>query len=189
MYTRRDKRERKKRKKHPHTPRACHTLLVFFFFFFPFASRERKAGSETEPSRHWPPSYSHRCFKSSSVCACLPPCLRRAKHCFVSRAVFWFFVLEPCCPRPRHCFFFHQRRDCLSVLHEQLHQKYNLTAQFTLRVFLSFLCPIRARKGLQRSFHPCVSVLCPFMVGCECRRGMLESAHEWFAGEGVLESW
>lgn len=148
MYTRRDKRERKKRKKTPtHSHTHTHTtgMSHAFIFFFPFASRERKADSETVPSRHWPPSYSHRCFKSSSVCVCAP-CLRRAKHCFAPRAVFWFFVLEPCCPpRPRHCFFSHQRRDCLCVWYKQFHQKYNLTALFTLRVFLSFFCPIRAR--------------------------------------------
>lgn len=144
MYTRRDKRERKKRKKHPHTPRACHTLLLFFFFLL-HRGRGRPAVKRSQVVTGRRATVIDA--SSPALCVCVPPPLFAS-----SKALFCL----PCCvlvfrlgtllpPRPRHCFFFHQRRDCLSVLHEQLHQKYNLTAQFTLRVFLSFARSVRGR--------------------------------------------
>lgn len=161
------------------------------FIFFPFASRERKAGNETEPSRHWPPSYSHRCFKSSSVCVCPHPPVCVEQSIVLSPVLcFGFSSWNLVAPRPRHCFFFHQRRDCLSVLHEQLHQKYNLTAQFTLRVFLSFARSVRGRPPVFFS-SVCVCVCCVRSrsgasadVGClKVRMSGLQAKEFWKAGE------
>lgn len=180
MYTRRDKRERKKRKKHPHTPRACHTLLLFFFLLHRGRGRPAVKRSQVVTGRQ------ATVIDASSPALCVrasPPVCVEQTIALSPVLCFGFSSWNPVAPRPRHCFFFHQRRDCLSVLHEQLHQKYNLTAQFTLRVFLSFARSVRGRPPVFFS-SVCVCVCCvrsrsgaSVDVGClkvrvsGCRRG------------------
>lgn len=155
MYTRRDKTERKKRKKHPHTPRACHTLLLFFFFLL-HRGRGRPAVKRSQVVTGRQATVIDA--SSPALCVCVPPPLfASSKALFCLPCCVLVFRLGTLLPPALSTVssFTSVVIVCLCCTSSFIK---NTTSLLCSRCVFFFLLPDLCEEGLRCSFHPCVCV-------------------------------
>lgn len=152
MYTRRDKTERKKRKKHPHTPRACHTLLVFFLLH---RGRGRPAVKRSQVVTGRQATVIDASSPALCVRASPPVCVEQTIAlspvlCFGFSS--WNLVAPALGTVSSFTSVVIVCLCCTSSFIK------NTTSLLSSRCVFFFLLPDPCEEGLRRSFHPCVCV-------------------------------